>query len=65
MNVMGFDYDCKVMEEMGFNIVAKIPFVKSAFTYALEGRIYVKDNPLINKFFRRELYELADGLAEQ
>lgn len=65
MNVMGFDYDFKIMEEMGFNIVAKIPFVKSAFTYALEGRIYVKDNPLINKFFRRELYELADGLAEQ
>lgn len=65
MNLMGFDYDYKVMEEMRFNIVAKIPFVKSAITYALEGRIYVKDNPLINKFFRKELHELADSLAEQ
>ena len=52
------------MEEMGFNIVAKIPFVKSAITYALEGRIYVKDNPLINKFLEKNT-ELADSLAEQ
>lgn len=65
MNLMGFDYDYKAIEEIGFNIAAKVPFVKSAITYALEGRIYVKDNPLINKFFRRELHELADSLAEQ
>ena len=35
MNLMGFDYDYKVMEEMRFNIVAKIPFVKSAITCLL------------------------------
>ncbi|MDQ2085692.1 ATPase [Herbivorax sp. ANBcel31] len=65
MNLLGLDYDYKVIEEMGFNIAAKIPFVKSAITYSLEGRIYVKDNPLINKYFKRELHKLADNLSEQ
>ncbi|TYQ16053.1 UNVERIFIED_CONTAM: MinD-like ATPase involved in chromosome partitioning or flagellar assembly [Acetivibrio alkalicellulosi] len=65
MNLMGIDYDYKVIDELGFKVVASIPLVKAAITYALEGRIYVRDNPLVNKYFIKEIKKLADLISEQ
>ncbi len=64
MNLQEIEFDYKVMNEAGFNIVAALPLVKTACAWSLEGRIYVKDNPLINKYFKKEIERLADLLAD-
>lgn len=65
MNLMNIEFDYKVMRETGFNIVAALPLVKDATARAHEGKLYVKDNPLLNKHFMKELSRLANQLAGQ
>ncbi|HEX9058749.1 MAG TPA: ATPase [Clostridia bacterium] len=64
MNLQDIEFDYKVINESGFNIVAALPLVKALTARALEGRLYVKDNPLINKYFKKEIQRLADILAD-
>lgn len=64
MNLQDIQYDYKVINEAGFNIVAALPYVKGATELALEGRLYIKDDPLINKYFKKEITRLADLLAD-
>ncbi|WP_199613911.1 P-loop NTPase family protein [Paenibacillus alkalitolerans] len=63
MNLQDIQYDYKVLKELGFNIVAAVPLVKEAAAYALDGKLYVRDNPFVNKYFLREIRRLADILA--
>lgn len=63
MNMQDIQFDYKVINESGFNIVAAFPLIKAATARALEGRLYVKDNPYINKYFYKEINRLADLLA--
>jgi len=65
MNIQHIEFDYKVMKDMGFNIVSVLPLVKDAVVRAHEGRLYIKDNPLINKYFKKEIQKLADRLADQ
>ncbi|MCJ8011829.1 hypothetical protein MUG84_08745 [Paenibacillus sp. KQZ6P-2] len=65
MNLQDLQYDYQVMKELGFNIVAALPLVKAASAYALEGKLYVRDNPLMNKYWLKEMRRLADLLASQ
>ena len=64
MNLQDIEFDYKVINESGFNIVASLPLVKEASQWALEGRLYVKGNPLINKYFIKEIQRLVDLLAD-
>jgi cellulose biosynthesis protein BcsQ len=64
LNLLDLGYDFKTLEQSGFKIVAALPFDKAAYSMALEGRLYVKDNPLINKYFKRELQRLAALIAD-
>lgn len=64
MNTQDIRFDYKVINELGFNIVAALPLVKEAYARALEGKLYVKDNPLINKYFLKEIERLANLLAD-
>ncbi|MDD2234875.1 MAG: ATPase [Desulfitobacteriaceae bacterium] len=64
MNLLDIGFDYKVFNDAGFNVVAALPMIKAATERALEGKLYVKDNPLINKYFLQEIQRLADLLAD-
>ena len=65
MNLLDLRFDYKIISDIGFTIVAALPLVKDAIAKSLEGKLYVKDTPIINKYFIRELRGLADILANQ
>lgn len=65
MNLMDLKYDYNVFEEIGLKVVAAIPYVKSALSHSLEGRIYLKEGKGVNKYFYREINRLANILSEQ
>ncbi|MCI3920616.1 hypothetical protein MO973_10265 [Paenibacillus sp. TRM 82003] len=64
MNLLDIRFDFKTLDQSGFKIAAALPFVKGANAMALEGKLYVKDNPLMNKYFKQELQRLADLIAD-
>ncbi|MFP4697775.1 MAG: ATPase [Eubacteriales bacterium] len=64
MNMQDLKFDNKSITELGFNIVASLPLIKGANARALEGRLYVKDNPIINKYFNKEIIKLSNLLTE-
>lgn len=64
MNLQDITFDYKVIREAGFNLVAALPLVKAATELALEGKLYIKDDPLINKYFKKEMEQLVDLLAD-
>ena len=55
MNIQDINYDHKAISEFGLNIVAALPYVKAAYAYSLEGKLYVRDNPLINRYFLKQI----------
>lgn len=64
MNMQDLKFDNKSITELGFNIVASLPLIKGANARALEGRLYVKDNPIINKYFNKEIIKLSNLLTD-
>ncbi|GGH10969.1 ATPase [Paenibacillus segetis] len=64
MNLQSIEFDYKVLQETGFQISAAFPLVKDATARAHKGKLYVKDNPLLNKHFRKEMHKLADHLTK-
>ncbi len=63
MNLQDIEFDYRVINESGFKIVAALPFVKEAVESALEGKIYVKDNPFVNKYFKKQIQRIVGLLA--
>jgi len=64
MNVLEMNFDFKVFRESGFQIAAVFPFAKGTYARALEGKLYVKDNPVVNKYFMKEINRLVQLLIE-
>lgn len=65
MNLQDIQYDYKVLKENGFQIAAALPLVRAASASALNGQLYVKDNPLVNKYFMKELRRLVQIIVDQ
>ncbi|GGG02859.1 ATPase [Paenibacillus aceti] len=65
MNIQDINYDHKAINEFGLKIVAALPYVKAAYAYSLEGKLYVRDNPLINRYFLKQMRRLTDILCNQ
>lgn len=65
MNLQDIQYDYKVIKEHGFQIAAALPLVRAASASALNGKLYVKDNPLVNKYFMKELRRLVQIIVDQ
>ncbi len=63
-NVLNLTYDYKVFSDAGFRIVAALPLVKTACMRALEGRLYVKDNPIIDKYYIKNIDAIVKLLTE-
>jgi hypothetical protein len=64
MNLLDIEFDYKVFTEAGLKVVAALPMVKAAASRTLEGRLYVKDNPIINKYFQKAINKIADILTD-
>ncbi len=65
MNLQDIEFDYQVVKDSGFQIAAALPLVKSAVAEANEGKLYLKDTPILNKYFVKEIHRVADWLAEQ
>ncbi|OMF94249.1 hypothetical protein [Paenibacillus sp. FSL R7-0337] len=65
MNLHEIGLDYKVFKQMGFQIAAALPFVKAAAAYTQDGKLYVKDHPLQNKAFMKEMNRLRDSIINQ
>jgi len=65
MNLQNLPFDHKVLGDFGLKIAAALPLVKGAAGGVLEGKLYVKDTTLMNKYFLREMRKLADLLGSQ
>lgn len=63
-NTLDLTFDYKVFNESGFKTVAILPLVKSAHIRALEGRLYVKDNPMIDKYYIRNMENIVKLLTD-
>ena len=59
MNVQDSGYDFDVVKQMRFNIAAELPLVKGATTDSYEGRLYLRDNPLVNQYFADQVENIA------
>lgn len=65
MNLQGLDFDYAAFNKLGLKIVAGIPLVKSAAALSLEGKLYVKEDALINKHVMTEMNRLVEILVNQ
>ncbi|QNU67803.1 AAA family ATPase [Ruminiclostridium herbifermentans] len=65
MNLQDIKFDYKIISELGFNIVAVLPFVKAALSCYLDGNLYIRDYPVVNKYFDKEIKRLANLLSNQ
>jgi len=65
MNLQDIEFDFDAFKECGINVIAALPLVKGASARANQGKLYVKDNPIVNKYFLKEIQRLADLIANR
>jgi len=64
-NLQHVKFDYSSLEKLKLYIVACLPMVKGAITDALEGKIYLKDNPVVNSEYRKGMSEIVDAILLQ
>lgn len=64
MNTQDIKYDFSIIKKLQLKIVAGLPLVKGAASDALEGKLYIKDNPLINTLYRKEMAKIVAMIIE-
>jgi len=64
-NLRHVKFDFNSLEKLRFNIVACLPMVKGAVTDALDGKLYLKDNTLVNSEYRKGLGEIVNAILMQ
>ena len=64
-NFQNVKFDFSSLEKLKFHITACLPLVKGAVTDALEGKLYLKDNPLVNSAYKKGLGEIIDTILMQ
>jgi MinD-like ATPase involved in chromosome partitioning or flagellar assembly len=65
MNMQDIKYDFSIIKKLQLNVVAGLPLVKGAAADALEGKLYIKDNTLVNSLYKKELGKIVDMIVEQ
>ncbi len=65
MNLQETGYDFDIIKKLKFNIVAALPIAKGAITDSYEGRMYIRDNPLVNRYFEEQINNLAQMIIRQ
>jgi len=64
-NLQHVEFDYNSLEKLKLNIVACLPMVKGAIVDALDGKLYIKDNTLVNSEYRKGLTKLVDAILMQ
>jgi len=64
-NLQHVKFDFSSLEKLKIHIAACLPMVKGAITDALEGKLYLKDNPLVNGAYKKGLGEIIDTILMQ
>lgn len=65
VNRQDVEIDLDVFSKLNMRIIGDLPLVKGAITDVFEGKIYLKDNPRVNKSFREELNRIAEYIVKQ
>ena len=65
MNMQDIKYDFNMLKKMQLTMVAAFPLVKGAAADALEGKLYIKDNPLVNSRYKKEMAKIVDMILAQ
>ncbi|MCL1975593.1 MAG: ATPase [Firmicutes bacterium] len=65
MNMQDIKYDFSMIKKLKFKIVAGLPLIKGAAADALEGKLYIKDNSLVNNLFKKEIAKIIASILEQ
>ena len=64
-NLQHVKFDFSSLEKLGFGIIACLPMVKGAITDALEGKLYLKDNPLVSGAYKKGLGQIINTILMQ
>lgn len=65
MNLQGMEFDYEVFKNSKLNIVAALPLIKTLVSNSFEGKLYIKDDPLLNKRFKKQMNQLVEMLLNQ
>lgn len=64
-NMQDVKFDINGLKKMRFHIAATIPYAKGALIDALEGRLYLRDNPLVSGQYKKEMGKLVAEILSQ
>lgn len=62
VNLQGIKYDFSIIKKLKLNIVAELPLIKGALADALDGKLYVKDNPIVNSVYKKEMFKIVEQI---
>jgi len=65
MNVQEIKYDFNMLKKMQLNIVAGFPLTKGVVADALEGKLYIRDNPAVSSQYKKQIARIMDLILEQ
>jgi hypothetical protein len=61
-NIQYVKFDYASLERLNLRILAGLPLVKGLISDALDGKLYMNDNPLINNTYKKELGKIVDAI---
>jgi len=64
-NLQYVKFDYASLEKLNLRILAGLPLAKGLVADALDGKLYIKDNPLINNTYRKELEKIVNFILLQ
>ena len=64
-NLQYVKFDFASLERMNLRILAGLPLVKGLISDALDGKLYMNDNPLVNNTYKKELGKIVDAIILQ
>ena len=64
-NLKHVKFDFGSLEKLRIRIIAGLPMAKGAVTDALDGKLYLKDNALVNSEYRKGLGEIVNAILMQ
>ena len=64
-NLQYVKFDFASLEKLNLRILAGLPLVKGLISDALDGKLYMKDSPLVNNTYKKELGKIVDAILLQ
>jgi len=61
-NLQYVKFDFNSLEKLKLRILAGLPMIKGLISDALDGKLYIRDNPIVNNTYKKELGKIADAI---